>query len=52
MTTEQLRLEIAALKAENARLDDNFSLCLENIVALAEDVASGKLEIAELKKQL
>jgi hypothetical protein len=52
MTTHELRLELAALKAENARLDDNFSLCLENIVALAEDVASGKLEIAELKKQL
>ena len=52
MTTHELRLEIAALKAESSRLDDNFSLCLENIVALAEDVAVGKLEIAELKKQL
>ena len=52
MNTEQLRLEIASLRAENARLDDSFSLCLENIVALAEDVATGKIEIAELKKQL
>jgi len=52
MNTEQLRLEIESLRAENARLDDNFSLCLENIVALAEDVAAGKIEIAELKKLL
>ncbi len=52
MNTEQLRLEIASLRAENSRLDDSFSLCLENIVALAEDVAAGKIEIAELKKLL
>ena len=52
MNTEQLNLEIASLKAENSRLDDSFSLCLENIVALAEDVDAGKMEIAELKKLL
>ena len=52
MTTQELQIALETLRLENRHLDNNLSLCLESIVALAEDVATGKLEIAELKKQL